>query len=207
VNGRLLVRRQKWWLAIIALFWCGCAAALNPELTIKELHHTAWGPNQGAPLGDVVALAQTNVGYLWMARPSGLFRFDGIAFERVELPQDPKLSSLRLYSVFAPRGGGSWVGFTFGGVALLQGGHWQVFSVADGVPHRSPWQLGEPPEGTLWVATLNGLGRFDGARWEAVGSQMVFRRATTPCCSSIVIGTKKGSVLLRGAIHSDTRVA
>ncbi len=108
VNERLLVRRQKWWLAIAALLWCGCAAALNPDLTIKELHHTAWGPSQGAPLGGVVALAQTNDGYLWIAGPSGLFRFDGIAFERVELPHDPKLSSLRLYSAFAPRGGGLW---------------------------------------------------------------------------------------------------
>jgi len=51
VNGRPLVRRQKWcWLAIAALVWCGCAAALDPELTIKELHHTDWGPGQGAPL-------------------------------------------------------------------------------------------------------------------------------------------------------------
>ena len=164
--------RQKWWLAIAALLWCGCAAALSPDLTIKELHHTAWGPSQGAPLGGAVALAQTGDGYLWIAGPSGLFRFDGIAFERVELPHDPKLSSLRLYSVFAPRGGGLWVGFTFGGVAFLKEGHWQVFSIADGVPPGSPAQFAETPEGTLWVATNNGLARFDGAGWKEVGSQM-----------------------------------
>ena len=73
VNERLLVRRQTWWFAIAALLWCGGAAALNPDLTIKELHHTAWGPSQGAPLGGAVALAQANDGYLWMAGPSGLF--------------------------------------------------------------------------------------------------------------------------------------
>jgi signal transduction histidine kinase/ligand-binding sensor domain-containing protein len=172
LNERLLVRRQKCWLATAALLWCSCAAALSPDLTIKELHHTAWGPSQGAPLGGVVALAQTNDGYLWIAGPSGLFRFDGIAFERVELPHDPKLSSLRLYSLFAPRGGGLWVGFTFGGVALLKEGNWQVFGGADRVPPGSPWQSAETPEGTLWVATNNGLARFDGARWKAVGSQM-----------------------------------
>jgi signal transduction histidine kinase/ligand-binding sensor domain-containing protein len=173
VNERLLVHRKKWcWLAIAAQLWCGCAAALSPDLTIKELHHTAWGPSQGAPLGGAVALAQTNDGYLWMAGPSGLFRFDGIAFERVELPHDPKLSSLSLYSVFAARCVGLWVGFTFGGVALLKEGHWQVFSVADGLPSGTPWQFAETPDGTLWVATDSDVARFDGARWKAVGSHM-----------------------------------
>jgi signal transduction histidine kinase/streptogramin lyase len=166
------VRRQKWWLAVAALLWCACAAALNPDLTIKQLHHTAWGPGQGAPLGGAIALAQTNDGYLWIAGPSGLFRFDGIAFERIELPHDLKLSSLSLYSVFAARGGGLWVGFTFGGVALLKEGHWQVFSVVDGLPPGSPWQFAETPDGTLWVATDSDVARFDGARWKAVGSHM-----------------------------------
>ena len=160
-------------LAIAALLWCGCAAALSPDLTLKELHHTAWGPSQGAPLGGVLALAQTSDGYLWIAGPSGLFRFDGIEFERVELPHDPKLSSLSLISAFAPRGGGLWVGFMLGGVALLKEGHWQVFSMGgDGVPRGSPWQFAQTPDGTVWVSTGGNLARLDGTRWNAVGSQM-----------------------------------
>jgi signal transduction histidine kinase/ligand-binding sensor domain-containing protein len=167
---------DQWcWVAIAALLWCGCAGALTPDLTVKELRHTAWGPSQGAPLGGAVALAQTNDGYLWMAGPGGLFRFDGIAFERVDLPHDPKLSSLSLFSVFAPRDGGLWVGFTFGGVALLKGGHWQVFGVADGLPESSPWQFAEMPDGTLWVATGRAFARFDGTRWTTVGSQTGLR--------------------------------
>ncbi len=144
------------------------------------MHHTAWGPGQGAPLGGAVALAQTSDGYLWMAGPSGLFRFDGIVFERVELPHDPKLSSLSLFSAFAPRGGGLWVGFTFGGVALLKRGRWQIFSVADGLPQSSPWQFAETPDGTLWVATGRDLARFDGARWKMVGSQMGLPASDNP---------------------------
>ena len=180
MNERLLARRQRWGLALAALLWCGCAAALNPDLTIRELHHTAWGPSQGAPLGGAVALAQTSDGYLWMAGPSGLFRFDGVVFERVELPHDPKLSSLSLFSAFAPRGGGLWVGFTFGGVAFLKGGHWQVFSDADGLPQSTPWQFAETPDGTLWVVTGRDLASFDGARWKLVGSQMGLPASDNP---------------------------
>jgi signal transduction histidine kinase/ligand-binding sensor domain-containing protein len=199
VNGRLFVRRQKWcWPAIAALLWCGCVAALSPDLTIKELNHTAWGPRQGAPLGGAEALAQTNDGYLWIAGPSGLFRFDGIAFERVELPHDPKLSSLRLNSAFAPRGGGLWVGFQFGGVALLKEGHWQVFSVADGVPTGSPRQFAEAPEGTLWVATNNGLARFDGAHWTTVGSEMGLPASN----NSMVFVDSQGTIWAGGGENS-----
>jgi signal transduction histidine kinase len=171
---------KRCWFAIAALLWCGCGAALSPDRTIKELHHTAWGPGQGAPLGGALALAQTNDGYLWIAGPSGLFRFDGIAFERVALPRDPKLSSLSLFSAFAPRGGGLWVGFTFGGVALLKEGRWQVFGVADGLPQSSPWQFAETPDGTLWLATGRDLARFDGARWTMVGAQMGLPASDNP---------------------------
>jgi ligand-binding sensor domain-containing protein len=150
---------------------------------IARLHVNRWlarrpnatgcsGDDHIAPLGGAEALAQTTDGYLWIAGASGLFRFDGIAFERVELPHDPKLSSLRLYSAFAPRGGGLWVGFQYGGVAFLKEGHWQVFSFANGVPLGSPWVFTETPDGTLWVATNTGVARFDGARWKVIGSEM-----------------------------------
>jgi signal transduction histidine kinase/ligand-binding sensor domain-containing protein len=158
--------------ASAAMSWCACTFALSPDLPITELHHTAWGPSQGAPLGGAVGLAQTEDGYLWVAGPSGLFRFDGITFERVELPHDPKLSSYSLQSLFAPRGGGLWVGFTFGGVAHLKGGRWQVFSAVDGIPSGSPMQFAETPDGAIWVAARKGLARFDGARWKVVGYQM-----------------------------------
>jgi signal transduction histidine kinase/ligand-binding sensor domain-containing protein len=206
VNEGHLVRRQKCWLAIVALLWCGGAAALSPDLTLKELHHTAWGPSQGAPLGGAVALAQTNDGYLWIAGPSGLFRFDGITFERVELPHDPKLSSLSLISAFAPRDGGLWVGFTFGGVALLKEEHWQVFSAADGVPTGSAAQFAETPDGTLWVATDDGLARFDAGRWKAVGSQMGLPASDNPVLfvdsqGTMWAGGEKSLFFLRAGEH------
>jgi signal transduction histidine kinase/ligand-binding sensor domain-containing protein len=154
------------------ILFLGDALALDPDLTIKQLHHTAWGPSQGAPLGGVIDLAQTSDGYLWMASPSGLFRFDGISFERVEIPHEPRLSSLAVYSVFAPHGGGLWVGLKFGGAAHLKDGHWQVYTTDDGLPPGSPGKFAETRGGMLWVITSADLARFDGTRWTAVGSEM-----------------------------------
>ena len=173
MNSRHLVRREKWrWLAIAAWLWCNCAAALNPDLTIKQLVHTAWGPREGAPLGGIQALAQTNDGFLWLRSFSGLYRFDGIAFEHVELPHDAKLASTDVLGVFAPRTGGLWVSVFTGGVAFLRDGRWTVYGAQDGLPPSGVTEFAERPDGTLWVASSVGFGRFDGVRWRTIGADM-----------------------------------
>jgi hypothetical protein len=105
---------------------------------------------------------------------------------------------LRLNSAFAPRGGGLWVGFQFGGVALLKEGHWQVFSVADGLPPGSPRQFAETPEGTLWVATNNGLACFDGAHWKTVGSEVGLPASN----NSMVFVDSQGTIWAGGGENS-----
>ena len=62
---------------------CSCAAALDSDRTIAQFAHTAWGPKDGAP-SPVTALAQTSDGYLWLGSPDGLYRFDGVVFERYQ---------------------------------------------------------------------------------------------------------------------------
>jgi signal transduction histidine kinase/ligand-binding sensor domain-containing protein len=171
----MLVRRKKrLWLATIALLWCNCAVALSPDSTIKQLLHTTWGPREGAPLGGILSTAQTNDGFIWLAALSGLYRFDGIVFEHVELPRDAKLRSTDVRLVFAPRAGGLWVSAYGGGVAFLRDGRWQVYGVEDGLPRGTVFDFAEKPDGTVWVATTttDGFGRFDGAHWKSVGADL-----------------------------------
>ena len=94
--------------------------AIEPQLTLQQLHHTAWLRRDGAP-GELGALAATRDGYLWMASSDGLVRFDGSRFElyrplRGELPE-------RDASVLkAAPGGGLWIGWSIGGASLLRDG-------------------------------------------------------------------------------------
>jgi ligand-binding sensor domain-containing protein len=59
------------------------ACALSPDLRIKQFYHTAWTAKDGAPTG-IQSVAQTRDGYLWIASEAGLFRFDGVRFERID---------------------------------------------------------------------------------------------------------------------------
>src|SRR5687767_9658010 len=68
---------------VAILLQSSSALALSPELRIGQLYHTSWTANDGAPTG-IESVAQTSDGYVWLAASAGLFRFDGIRFERID---------------------------------------------------------------------------------------------------------------------------
>jgi ligand-binding sensor domain-containing protein len=68
------------------------AGGLNPDRAIAQLHHTAWTAKDGAP-SEVVALAQTADGFLWLGTGAGLFRFDGVLFEWFEPDGEPPITT------------------------------------------------------------------------------------------------------------------
>src|SRR4051812_12675207 len=54
------------------------AAATEPDWLL----HT-WQSDDGLPNNNVSSVAQTPDGYLWIANPSRLARFDGVRFENI----------------------------------------------------------------------------------------------------------------------------
>jgi hypothetical protein len=70
---------------------CSCAAAFDSDRTIAQFAQTAWGAKDGAP-SVVRALPQSADGYLWLGSSDGLYRFDGVVFERYQ-PQSGSLLS------------------------------------------------------------------------------------------------------------------
>jgi len=75
-----------------------CAANL-------QVGHDVWTFKEGAP-EDVIALAQTADGFLWLGTPTGLVRFDGTRFEPFHSPFGDKLLSTNIYSLLAAPSGG-----------------------------------------------------------------------------------------------------
>jgi signal transduction histidine kinase/ligand-binding sensor domain-containing protein len=157
------------WLGLVLLVWWVSASALSRDVALRDLRHTTWGPKEGAP-GAITAMAQTSDGYLWLGNTQGLYRFDGLRFQQVELPVDDRLSSSNVFSLFAPASGGLWIGFTFGGVAFLQDGKWSVYTERDGLPPGSVNSMTQAQDGPLWLASTGGLARFDGSRWHTVSA-------------------------------------
>lgn len=156
---------------LAALLQSAGALALAPDLRIGQLHHASWTTQDGAPTG-IESLAQTSDGYVWLAASAGLFRFDGVRFERIDSVGGQRLPSNNVLKVFAPRSGGLWIGYRLGGASFISHGTVTSYGTREGLPAASVSDFAQDASGMVWAATTRGLKRFNGSLWEDVREQM-----------------------------------
>jgi signal transduction histidine kinase/ligand-binding sensor domain-containing protein len=102
----------------LAISLCAPAHALNPDIRLRDYNHAAWSAKDGAP-SEIRSMAQTPDGWLWLGGPTGLFRFDGVRFERYELPNSGEVAKRRVTNLRATRDGDLWISFSVGGLSVL----------------------------------------------------------------------------------------
>lgn len=161
--------RRAWLLSFILTLVSGSlparAAEPAPPPAIN-LHHTSWTARDGAP-PEVLTMAQTTDGWLWLGGASGLFRFDGVRFERFE-PAGAPMPATAISILSAQASGAMWIGYRFGGASLLRAGQLRNYSQRDGLPENGPvWGLEYDGDGRMWAATSAGMYYLDGQRWLA----------------------------------------
>jgi ligand-binding sensor domain-containing protein/signal transduction histidine kinase len=158
-------RGSRAWLAGLCLLLCAqLAHALDPQRQIAQFHHTAWTVKQGAP-GQVTALAQTADGYLWLATQVGLFRFDGVRFERYEPQGQQAFPATSISTLHATADGGLWIGFRYGAVSFLRDDRLIHYGEAQGLPTSTVFRFAQGHDGRLWAATFSGLVYLHEGRW------------------------------------------
>jgi signal transduction histidine kinase len=163
---------------LLCLLSCASACALSRDGTIRDLRHTGWGPKEDAP-DTIDVIVQTSDGYLWACNSLGLFRFDGLHFEHIVLPRNDRLTSASVFTLFAPKSGGLWIGFSFGGAALLKDGRVTAYNREDGLPPGSVKAFAEDQDGTVWAGTSAGLARLEGSKWRSVGPEYQYSDTQT----------------------------
>src|ERR1700761_5865623 len=120
-------------ICLLGVLTCRTASAQIRDRTIQQFVHTAWGEKEGAP-GGILALAQTQDGYLWLGTSSGLYRFDGVSFEQFRPQSGPALPPGPVRSLLALPNGNLWIGFDDGKISLLRNGTATNYTILDGVP-------------------------------------------------------------------------
>ena len=155
--------------AMILILFATPSAALDPSLLITQFKHSRWIVDDGVPSG-VAELAQGRDGYLWIGARDGLFRFDGLSFEKVA-PRRAIKSRGSVSSVFVARNESVWVGYATGGAAVYRNG------VLEDTGLRSPgpyvMRFAQSGDGAIWamLGQLDSpLARYADGRWTMVGA-------------------------------------
>ncbi len=147
------------------------ASAIGLDRTFAQLEHTSWTARNGAPDG-IGALAQTTDGHLWLGTTQGLYRFDGLRFERVQPVAPARFPDNDVYALHADDDGGLWIGWRLGGISHYRHGAVRNWDGADGTPagslSGSVWGFAADGK-QLWAAGMGGLARYDGRRWQKLG--------------------------------------
>ncbi|WP_394778889.1 two-component regulator propeller domain-containing protein [Undibacterium sp.] len=153
---------------VLSAFACLPAHAAKPvpEAPPINLQHTSWTVRDGAP-AVVLTMAQTTDGWLWLGSSSGLFRFDGVRFERYA-PHEAPLPAAAISILSAQPSGALWIGYRFGGASLLNAGKLRNYDQHDGLPENaSVWGIEQDGVGRVWAATTAGMYYLEGEHWLA----------------------------------------
>ena len=150
-------------LMVFALLACGIApraAALNPQRKITQYQSKHWGPEDGLPCTNVLSVAQTANGYLWLGTEEGLVRFDGVRARVYQRQLDRLTGGINLSEVIEDGRHPDWPLFvsSTGSIGRLADGELQVIAQDLASTHQpGRTLLQDPADGTLWVGTVHGL--------------------------------------------------
>jgi ligand-binding sensor domain-containing protein len=162
--NRRIVRTFR--ICLLVALSCSPLLALDPNQPLDQLYHTSWNAKDGLN-GSVTALAQTADGYLWIGTSDGLFRFDGLYFERYK-PESGSLPSVSVSALLALPDGGLWIGYLKGGATFLKSGEVTNYSDREGFPVGRVRCFAQDSDGTIWAGVVGGFSRLAGAQWQTI---------------------------------------
>lgn len=149
---------RSWVVALCLLAAPLCAPApawaLDPVKPLHQFVLQNWRADQGLPQNSVLAIAQTQDGYLWLGTEEGLSRYDGVRFVTFD-SSNSGLKDSTVRALLVDRQNTLWVGTQNGGLSKYEDGHFSAVSIPTQASNSSVSTLLEDQAGTIWVGTDN----------------------------------------------------
>nr|MCR5755049.1 hypothetical protein [Acetatifactor sp.] len=163
---------------------------------LAEYESIQYGTSDGLLSAELNAITQTSDGYIWVGSYSGLYRYDGVRFEKTSL--DDRISSVT--ALFADSLGRLWIGTNDNGLCCYRTdtGSVTFFTPEDGLASYSIRSLCEDSDGTIYVGTVTFLSTIDRennvvthSEWEDITSV----RSLSTTDGDMVAGVTNGGTL------------
>ena len=131
--------------------------AVDPILKKDGFSTVLYDNTNGLPTSEANAVAETGDGFLWIGSYSGLIRYDGNIFERI----DPTIALASVVDLFVDSRDRLWIGTNDNGVFLIDKDNLWIWGKEDGLKSFSIRDFAEDKDGTIYVATTEGLATID----------------------------------------------
>ncbi len=129
---------------------------LDPDKTIEQYLVDQWEMADGIPSNEILSIAQTPEGYLWIATSKGLVKFDGMKFSISPLAEKEKIDPLKtitLEALFVDRAGTLWIGSSVGLTSYnYQTGQFKTYTSSDGLTQDRIRRIKDDMKGNLWIS-------------------------------------------------------
>ena len=144
-------------------------SVVDPVSNIDGYSAILYDNTNGLPTSEANAIAETSDGFLWIGGYSGLIRYDGDHFERM----DSTTGINSVTCLYVDSQDRLWVGTNESGAALIEtGSDLRRWDRKDGLPASSVRGITEDEKGTIYIATTGGI--------STIGSDMSLRTLDLP---------------------------
>ncbi|MCP5105140.1 MAG: response regulator [bacterium] len=130
--------------------------ALDPKMQVDFYMHDVWGLDSGLPQNSIMAIQQTQDGYIWLGTQEGLARFNGKDFEVFNRDSHPAMPGNFIMDLIEDRDGALWIATIGGGVARFKDGEFTRFTTENGLAGNRVNTLCRHRDGSIWVGTRGG---------------------------------------------------
>ena len=122
---------------------------------LKNMGYTAklYDASNGLPTSDANFILGSSDGYVWIGGYSGIIRYDGTVFERLDTAEG--MTSGR--GLYEDSHGRMWVATNDNGVVIVDGDLRTHLTYKDGLPSSSIRQFTEDQNGNIYIGTTAGL--------------------------------------------------
>jgi len=128
----------------------------------NNYHIRNWDNSSGLDQNTITALLQDETGYIWIATPSGLIRFDGIRFHKYDKSNTPAIKSNHISTLYQDSNGVLWIGTEGGGVISFKDDKFKSYTTDNGLSDNHIHAITSDWQGRIWVGTDYGLNTISG---------------------------------------------
>ena len=128
-------------------------SVFDPVESSENCSAVLYNNTNGLPTSEANAIAQTREGFLWIGSYSGLIRYDGNTFERV----DSTTGVTSVVSLLTDSRDRLWIGTNDNGLAMMDRGELRFWHESDGLGADKVCSIAEDSGGTIYIGTTAGL--------------------------------------------------